>query len=370
MRRALCSTVFAAILVVGISALCQGPQRISSIFGNFTPEQLNAINESRRLAQEELNRQSPAFKTPNIAIALETRWYLIAIAKIVSVQLPDGSTPKTIVRFHVEQLIRGDGPVADFDVESQWTPTPPSQSDVPFTVASNYRPTSLDLSEPKMGDRYILGFTLAYKSDRFVFVPGVIDLQDPSQAELIGSMERFLTIDSSAERSGFESYLAALEDRAPWIRDIAVHRLTSSEACNASPVCAEKFSDVVTRQISSDAPNERQQAVGWLVWVDSVSRMEEARKTVVDGLPILPDSKIRTLFNKAIEDPNVSIGDMAFQYREEFDFYRTKSPDDCFAIVPPLRRSAQYGRGGANPVPALFPLNYTYGCLPPKDSSH
>ena len=40
---------------------------------HFSPEQLNAINESRRLAQEELNRQSSAFKTPNIAIALETQ---------------------------------------------------------------------------------------------------------------------------------------------------------------------------------------------------------------------------------------------------------------------------------------------------------
>ena len=58
-------------------------------------------------------------------------------------------------------------------------------------------------------------------------------------------------------------------------------------------VCAEKFPAVVTRQITSETPNERQQAVGWLVWIDSVSRMEGARKTLADGLPILPDSKMR-----------------------------------------------------------------------------
>ncbi len=235
--------VLAAILLSSLPAPCQVPQRIPNIFDKFTPEQLNAINESRRLAQEELNRQSAVFKTPNIAIALEARFYLIAIGKIISVQLPDASTPKTVVRFHVEQLIRGDGPVADFDVESQWKLTLPSQSDVPIPEVSNYRPTALDLSEPEMGDRFILGFTLAYKSDRFVFVPGVISLQDPSQTDLIADMQRFLTIDSSADRSGFTPYLAALEDKAPWIRDIAVHRLTSSEACNASSICTEKFSE-------------------------------------------------------------------------------------------------------------------------------
>jgi hypothetical protein len=227
----------------------------------------------------------------------------------------------------------------------------------------------LDRSEPTIGNRYILGFTLAYSTGKFVSVPGVIDLEDHSQSELIGSMQRFLTIDSSAERSGFAPYLVMLEDKAPWIRDIAVHRLTSSEACNASPICEEKFSEVVKRQLRSDSPNERQQTVNWLVWIDSVSRNEGPRKGMVDGLPLLPDSKIRVLLNEAIEDPNLSIGDRAFQYREEFDFYRTKSPGDCFTIVPSLRKSTHWHSGETNPVPALFPLNYTYGCIPPRDST-
>jgi|GEM_PF-3175382 len=363
------SIVLAAVLLAGIPLLGQEAQRIPSIFGDLSPEQLKAIHESRRLAQEQLNRQSPAFETPNIATALEFRWYLIAIAKIVAVQLPDGSTPKTIVRFHVEQLIKGNEQVADFDVESQWIPGPPAPGDGPFFAVSNYRPTALDRSEPTIGNRYILGFTLAYSTGKFVSVPGVIDLEDHSQSELIGSMQRFLTIDSSAERSGFAPYLVMLEDKAPWIRDIAVHRLTSSEACNASPICEEKFSEVVKRQLRSDSPNERQQTVDWLVWIDSVSRNEGPRKGMVDGLPLLPDSKIRVLLNEAIEDPNLSIGDRAFQYREEFDFYRTKSPGDCFTIVPSLRKSTHWHSGETNPVPALFPLNYTYGCMPPRDST-
>jgi hypothetical protein len=108
------SIVFAAFLLAGIPVVGQEAQRIPSIFGDLSPEQMNAINESRRLASGELIGQSPAFETPNIAGSLEARWYLIAIAKIIGVQLPDGANShKTIVRFHVEQLIQGDGPVAD-----------------------------------------------------------------------------------------------------------------------------------------------------------------------------------------------------------------------------------------------------------------
>ena len=82
------------------------------------------------------------------------------------------------------------------------------------------------------------------------------------------------------------------------------------------------------------------------------------------------DSKIRALLNEATDDPNVSIGDRAFQYREQFDFYRSKSPGDCFAIVPSLRKSTYWRSVETNPVPAVFPLSYTYGCIPPRDPMH
>jgi hypothetical protein len=113
--------------------------------------------------------------------------------------------------------------------------------------------------------------------------------------------ERFLAIETFAERSGSAPYFAALGDKAPWIRDIALYRLTSSDACSASPSCAERFSDVVKRQLQSSTPNERQQAVGWLVWVDSVSRLESERRGFSGGMPVLPDSAIRSLFDAATQ---------------------------------------------------------------------
>jgi hypothetical protein len=246
MTRMRVSSIFAIIVLSSLPLCCQESQTASSFLSDLSPARLNSIIESRRLAHEELAQHSLVFETPNIAIALRFPFYLIAIAKITGVQLPDGATiPRTRIRFHVEHMIRGNGQVADFDVESRWTPKTVSQDEDTRLVTSMNKPTAFDITEPKVGDRYILGFPRGYGDGKLVFVPSVIDLQDPNQAELIGNAERFLAIEESAERSGFAPYLTALDDKAPWIRDIAVYRLTSSDTCNASPSCMEKFSDVV-----------------------------------------------------------------------------------------------------------------------------
>ena len=56
----------------------------------------------------------------------------------------------------------------------------PSKEEPLFFTDFNYRETALDKSEPKVGNRYILGYTLDYGVEKYVFVPGVVDLQDPS----------------------------------------------------------------------------------------------------------------------------------------------------------------------------------------------
>jgi hypothetical protein len=114
-------------------------------------------------------------------------------------------------------------------------------------------------------------------------------------------------------------------------------------------------------------PNERQQAVDWLTWVDSVSRLEYERRGRMDGLPVLPDSAIRDLLSSAIQDRNVAIGDRAFQEREMFDMVRTGPPGECFEIVPALRKSAHWLSGEHNLLPVGFPVTYTTGCIPPQE---
>jgi len=89
------------------------------------------------------------------------------------------------------------------------------------------------------------------------------------------------------------------------IRQIAIQRLTSSDACNASPVCAQRFSTVVRRQLQSKLPKERLEASNWMVWIESVSQSESPQKRWQDGLPVLPDSAIRQLWDIAINDRNV-----------------------------------------------------------------
>ncbi|HMG86604.1 MAG TPA: hypothetical protein VK574_12810 [Terracidiphilus sp.] len=151
------------------------------------------------------------------------------------------------------------------------------------------------------------------------------------------------------------------DDKVPWIRDIAVHRLTNSDSCNASPQCAERFAAAVKRELQSDVPNERREAIGWLIWVDSVAKLEKKRGRYADGLPILSDLMLRTLLDEASQDRNVEVGDQAFQARELFDVYRNGSQGDCFEIVPALRKAAHWNTKH-DPVPVG--LTYTYGCIP------
>jgi hypothetical protein len=346
-------SIFAVILLSTLPMYCQESQTISDFLANLSPERLDSIVESRRAARAELAQQSSTFETPNIAIALRFPNYQIVIGKIIGVQLPDSaSLPRTRIRFHVEQVIRGNGQVADFDVESRRVPTPVSQNEDAENFLNN-PPTALDKTEPKVGDRYILGIAPGYSDEKLVFVTSVIDLQDPNQAALIATAERFLAIEASAGRSGFAPYLAALDDKTPWIRDIAVYRLTESEACNASPDCAEKFSDVVKRQLRSNTPNERQQAVFWLVWVDSVSRSECKRRGFSDGLPVLHDSEIHSLFEAATHDANAEIGDEAFHYREASDLDRGPR-GECFTMVPALRKTFHAPAASQNSMPPDF----------------
>ncbi len=328
---------------------------------------MDPIFESRQSAQKELAAHSNAFRTPNITGPLEWPSYLIAMARIVFVQFPTGDRPRTQIGFHVERFIRGQSKLTDFVVESRWDPTaPPSEEPGPVIDYGNLRLTSLDRAEPKVGRLYILGYRLDQSEGKPVFVPGVIDIQDPEQAKLRLDVERFLAIESDARRAGPTRYLHAMDDEAPWIRDIAVHRLTSLSACDLTPSCAERFLSIVERRLQSDSPNERQEALGWLVWADSVARGPQQGRP--DGLPILPDSVIRNLLSSAIQDQNLLLGDWAFQYREMFDMERTRPSGECFEIVPALRKSAHWPSGQHDILPVGFPVSYSYGCLPPQAS--
>ena len=93
------------------------------VFGRWDSTELDAVVASRTAAHKELAERAVAFDTPGIANALEGKQHwLIVIAKISSVELPIDPKAHTIVAFHIEQLLRGDRAVTDFNVESLWNP--------------------------------------------------------------------------------------------------------------------------------------------------------------------------------------------------------------------------------------------------------
>ena len=349
-----------AMLLVTVLCPCDWAQEASNVFGGLNSEALGEIVASRAAAQKELAAKASTFDTPGIANALGFEHYLIVVARISSVRLPTDADGRTIIAFHVEQLLRGESEVSDFRVESRWNPRKAkSLIDTDF----NYRETALDKSEPRVGDRYILGYTLDYGVEKFVFVPGIVDLQDPAQTEMIANVRRFLNLEAEAGLRGYETYLDALDDKVPWVRDIAIHRLTFSDQCNASPSCGDRFQAAVKRELQSDVPNERGEAIDWLIWVDSVAKQQRERRSYAGGLPILPDRTLRVFLVEAVQDRNVELGDRAFQAQEMFDVYRNGSPGDCFEVVPALRKAVLW-HSKHDPLPIEYPT-YTYGCIPP-----
>ena len=145
------------MLLVTVLCPCDWAQEASNVFGGLNSEALGEIVASRAAAQKELAAKASTFDTPGIANALGFEHYLIVVARISSVRLPTDADGRTIIAFHVEQLLRGESEVSDFRVESRWNPRKAkSLIDTDF----NYRETALDKSEPRVGDRYILGYTL------------------------------------------------------------------------------------------------------------------------------------------------------------------------------------------------------------------
>lgn len=359
----------------------QEPVKGSQVFGDLSPERMNLISESRRQAFKELTVRSAGFHSPDIATTLESG-YPIAIARITAVEPPSaaprllefgypiaidpprGGSPRTRVSFHVQQMLRGGSSVDSFDAESRWAPRSPSNEDEPVLENFSTRGTVLDYSEPKVGDLYIIGYTFPYGNQKTAFVSGAIDLQDPAQARLIGEMEQFLSIERTAGDSGFAPYLAALDGSIPWFRDIAVHRLTSSDSCISSIVCAERFAETVQRQLHSRTANERLEAVFWISWVGSVSRSQSEQKGWPDGMPILPDSVIRQLLAAAKMDTNVYVGDQAYSQLEEFEFRRAGRPGDCIQIIPELRKSVPTLDFNHSLLPPEIHATYSISCIP------
>ena len=63
-------------------------------------------------------------------------------------------------------------------------------------------------------------------------------------------------------------------------------------------------------------------------------------------MPEFHSEPARELLRKAVEDKNVAIGDLAFQYLATLDFHKKENAGNCEEIVPALRMVDRYPFGG------------------------
>ena len=108
--------------------------------------------------------------------------------------------PYPLVDLHVDQFLRGASDKTDLQAESHWVPPRPPQYGVAF-FDSGWRGTAFDHTEPKSGNRYLVGFPILEVDKRKAYISGAIDLSNHHQAMLVPEVEPFLAIETAAGTS-------------------------------------------------------------------------------------------------------------------------------------------------------------------------
>jgi hypothetical protein len=328
-------------LLLAIPLRAQEPPAQSKFFPEVSEEQLRAINQSRAAAQRELYADRDLYAFPDIAIPLSDPLSFIAIVQVTAVKVAEPpNVPFPFVDLHVEQLLRGSIDQTELQAEPRWTPPPLGR--VRTFVSSGPLPTAFDFTEPKIGNRFLVGFLPTFMpadvARKRVYITGAINLYDPDQVRLVPEVHRFLAIEASAGDSNTAPFLSALNDSLPWIRDLAAQRLVRSAACVADSACQSAYFAEAQKFLRSKKPADRWEALQWL----------ERPGFTLDGSPNLSDPRIRELLVAAQSDPNFFIGDEAFRKTELLDFSHDATPGDCITVVPQLRRSFRWKTGEAD----------------------
>lgn len=224
---------------------------------------------------------------------------------------------------------------------------------------SGPRGTVFDYTKPKVGNRYLVGFHFLDEERGRAYVFGAIDLSNHDQALLIPDVQRFLNIESAAGGSNFASFVTALNDSVPWIRDLSAQRLVQSDTCNDSSACEVALLNSARRLLQSKKLGQRWEA---LQWIQPLAMPIGERKAGPNCLPTISNSTVRELLTSALSDPNLWIEDEAFRQIELFDFYHSVQPGECIVIFPSLRKSVRLPAGELEGVSS----SGTLACTPAK----
>jgi hypothetical protein len=316
----------------------------------LSDDQIHELMRLRDEARSELiAKGSAAFQDPDIIGPLLNR-SCIAIVTTTAINATRKPVPYLLLTVHVEQVLRDSDCKSDFQAYARWQP-PPSSDEIRY--AGGPPKTALDISEPKVGNRYLLGFSFV-ASDGTAYVPGAIDSGDSDFLVHTAQVRKVLDIDSAEINSSFAPYIAALADETPWIRDFAAYRLTSSGLCEDRTPCVNEFMVAIGRLLESSNPNERLEAVRWLDSAGTATFKASAYFV-----------KTSTAYLKqAIRDSNLAVGDEAFVALEMQNFDLPSHPGECILIVPALRKHIPISSDSRREQQFQMQFPYTQTCMP------
>jgi len=297
---------------------------------DLTDEQISAIKQLRHNAYDQLESSGRSkFRTPGAAITFWSKSGRLALVSISRVEGKGNPGPTIQLTLHIDQLLRGAFDSPEIRTKSNWTP---SQEANVFVFSR--RPTALDTTEPKVGNRYLIAFEVSEENKGMFFVSGASSLQDPEYAQLFADIQRFLAVETNVAEVNFRPYIESLNDPVAWIRNIAAYRLLAFDQCKVEGECINSILEVIEKMLAMSNPNYRQEALNWTSRIVAESSV---RGLTIFSAPI--EARITNLLSRTVSDKNISLGDEAYATLERYMFYLSSDPGDCIMILPELRRT-------------------------------
>ncbi len=172
-------------------------------------------------------------------------------------------------------------------------------------------------------------------------------MDDPAEAAYLPRAIAMAKMDADAARSGFSVYERGLINENAVARDLALHRLLHTKECLADSRCEESILAEVRHLLAKKNPNDRMQGVRWLGNLNELIQPCQVRTCAA---PEFHSGPVRELLQTAVEDKNVAVGDLVFQYVATLDFHKKENAGYCEEIVPALRKVDRYPFGGEHRI--------------------
>jgi hypothetical protein len=335
----------ALAVLVTAPVLAQDEQ--SKMISKLSPEQIQALVNSRQRAYAELRTTASAYESSALSQALYDRATAIGIFKITKITPQQFGGTAVTLTLTLERTLRGEMP-HEYTDETALNANPISWIKGPPPAWVHVPPTE--------GKRVVVA---APEANGISKNTPVLDLDDPQEAAKLQAGERFLSVDKVPDMIWSAPFIALLGDPAPLVRDLAVRRLLHSGTCQASAECARVVIAEAGRKLASAEPTDRREAVNWLREISDAIQARDPGNGRNLGMAREP---LRAVLAKAMEDRNVAVGDEAFAILEQLDFHAQENVGYCIEIVPALRKSERYPKSADGRVIG-GPLNGASSCL-------